>query len=121
MRGLLKTPTVALSAEERDYLARQLRRDGAARAFVERCAIVLRAAEGLDDGVIADELGVRSRAVRKWRRRFERHRIQGLLSWSPRDVGLAAAMALFAAAIWVAGVYSHVLGPAAGLHEQLGR
>jgi hypothetical protein len=114
-------PTVALSVEERDYLSRQLRREGAARAFVGRCAIVLRAAEGLDDGAIADELGVRCRAVRKWRRRFERHRIHGLLSWSPRDFGLVAAMALFAATIWAASVYSHVLGPAAGLHEQLGR
>ncbi len=91
----MKEIVVALSVEERDYLSRQLRRGDVEPAFADRCAIVLRCAEGLDDGQIAAALGVRHRTVEKWRRRFLRHRVDGLLSWSLRDLGMVAVFLLF--------------------------
>ncbi len=110
----MKETAVALSAEERDYLSRQLRRGDVEPVFAGRCAIVLRCAEGLDDGQIAAALGVRHRTVEKWRRRFLRHRVDGLLSWSPRDFGTVSVILLIVIAIWVVSVYAHVFGPAAG-------
>ncbi len=114
------SPTLALSAQERDYLARQLRRANAERGFVARCAIVLRRADGGDEGEIAAELGVPRRAVAKWCRRFERHRIDGLLTWRPRDFALVAALLLLGATVWAVSVYSHVFGPAAGAYGPFG-
>ena len=110
----MKETAVALSAEERDYLSRQLRRGDVEPVFAGRCAIVLRCAEGLDDGQIATALGVRHRTVEKWRRRFLRHRVQGLLSWTPRNFAMVAMILLVIAAIWIANVYAHVFGPALG-------
>ncbi len=114
MKETAVAAVVALSMEERDYLSRQLRRGDVAPAFADRCAIVLRCAEGLDDGRIAAALGVRHRTVEKWRRRFLRHRIDGLLSWSLGDFGAVAVILLIVIAIWVVNVYAHVFGPAAG-------
>ncbi len=62
MKETAVAAVVALSMEERDYLSRQLRRGDVAPAFADRCAIVLRCAEGLDDGRIAAALGVRRSA-----------------------------------------------------------
>ncbi len=68
-----------LSAEERAYLERQVRRHRVTRSLSERCRIVLRCADGLRSKQVAAELGVSEHTVGKWRRRFMSDRIDGLL------------------------------------------
>ena len=73
------TAPLVLSAEERDYLERQVRRRRVARSMSERCRIILRCADGISSKVVATELGVHEHTVGKWRRRFLRDRVEGLL------------------------------------------
>ena len=68
-----------LSAEERTYLERQVRRHRVARSLSGRCRIVLRCADGLPSKSIAAELGLHEHTVGKWRRRFLKDRCDGLL------------------------------------------
>src|SRR5262249_49974455 len=68
-----------LSAEERTYLERQVRRHRLARSLSERCHIILRCADGLPSKSIAAELGLHEHTVGKWRRRFLKDRSDGLL------------------------------------------
>lgn len=70
---------VMLSSDERSYLERQVRRHRVARSLSERCRIILRCANGLPSKVVASELGVHEHTVGKWRRRFLKDRIEGLL------------------------------------------
>src|SRR6516165_2735365 len=70
---------LALSAEERTYLERQVRRHRVARSLSERCRIILRCADGLPSKSVAAELGVHEHTVGKWRRRFLKDRCDGLL------------------------------------------
>jgi transposase len=70
---------LVLSAEERTYLERQVRRHRVARSLSERCRIVLRCADGLPSKSVAAELGVYEHTVGKWRRRFLKNRCDGLL------------------------------------------
>ena len=73
------TALLVLHPEERDYLERQVRRRRIARSMSERCRIILRCAEGIPSKVVAAELGVHEHTVGKWRRRFVKDRIEGLL------------------------------------------
>src|SRR5882762_2434225 len=73
------TAPLVLSSEERDYLERQVRRHRVARSMSERCRIILRCGDGLPSKVVAIELGVHEHTVGKWRRRFLKDRIEGLL------------------------------------------
>jgi transposase len=79
-----------LSAEERDYLERQVRRHRVARSLSERCRIILRCADGLPSKSVATELGLHEHTVGKWRRRFLKDRCDGLLdearSGRPRTI-----------------------------------
>jgi transposase len=79
-----------LTANERGYLERQVRRHRVARSLSERCRIILRCAEGQQSKQVAAELGVGEHMVGKWRRRFLRDRIDGLLdeprSGRPRSI-----------------------------------
>ena len=68
-----------LSAQERAYLERQVRRHRVARSLSERCRVVLRCADGLPSKSVAAELGVHEHTVGKWRRRFLTDRCDGLL------------------------------------------
>jgi transposase len=81
MANVLGRPTapLVLSAQERAYLEGQVRRRRVARSMSERCRIVLRCADGLASKVVAAELGVHEHTVGKWRRRFLRDRVEGLL------------------------------------------
>jgi len=86
-------PTVALvlEPEEREYLERQVRRRRVARSMSERCRIILRCADGIQSKAVAAELGVHEHTVGKWRRRFLRDRVEGLLDEArpgrPRTIG----------------------------------
>ena len=73
------TAAVILGRDERDYLERQVRRQRVARSMSERCRIILRCADGIPSKVVAAELGVHEHTVGKWRRRFLKDRIEGLL------------------------------------------
>jgi transposase len=67
-----------LSAAERAYVKRQVRRHRVARSLSARCRIVLKCAEGLPGKVVATELGVCENTVGKWRQRLLQDRIVGL-------------------------------------------
>ena len=73
------TAPLVLNAEEREYLERQVRRRRIARSMSERCRTILRCADGLPSKVVATELGVHEHTVGKWRRRFLKDRVEGLL------------------------------------------
>src|SRR5215218_6007918 len=86
-----RMPTVPeLSEAERAELEGWSRRRKTAQALALRARIVLRAAEGLSNTAIADELGVAKHTVGKWRERFARDRLEGLRdeprSGAPRTV-----------------------------------
>ena len=68
-----------LSSDERAYLERQVRRRRVARSLSERCRVILRCADGVPSKSVANELGVHEHTVGKWRRRFLKDRIEGLL------------------------------------------
>src|SRR5438067_9561873 len=76
-RGRPIAPLV-LSAQERAYLERQVRRHRVARSLSERCRVILRCADGLASKEVAAELGLHEHTVGKWRR-FLRDRCDGLL------------------------------------------
>lgn len=73
------TAPLMLEPEEREYLERQVRRRRVARSMSERCRIILRCADGIQSKVVAAELGVHEHTVGKWRRRFLKDRVEGLL------------------------------------------
>jgi len=74
-----QAPAVVLSTEERAFLAGQVRRHRIARSMSERCRIILRCADGLTSKAVASELGVHEHTVGKWRRRFVKDRLDGLV------------------------------------------
>lgn len=78
MMGRPIAPLV-LSAEERGYLERQVRRHRVARSLSERCRIILRCASEVPSKAVAAELGVHEHTVGKWRRRFLKDRVEGLM------------------------------------------
>jgi transposase len=83
--------TLALSEAERAELEGWSRRRRTAQGLALRARIVLRAAEGLSNSKIADELGLAKHTVGKWRERFARLRTGGLLDeprpGAPRRIG----------------------------------
>ena len=62
--------TISLDAETRDMLERRGRRYTLPYREVIRAQIVLLAARGLDNDVIAGRLNTRREIVSKWRKRF---------------------------------------------------
>ena len=78
VRGRPIAPLV-LSAQERAYLERQVRRHRVARSLSERCRVILRCADGVASKDVAVELGLHEHTVGKWRRRFLKDRCEGLL------------------------------------------
>jgi len=77
-KGRPKAPLI-LSPDERLYLERQVRRRRVARSLSERCRVILRCADGMPSKTIARELGLHEHTVGKWRRRFLKGRVDGLL------------------------------------------
>jgi transposase len=77
-RGRPKAPLV-LSDEERQTLVRWSRRATTAQALALRCKIVLACAEGHTNKAVAERLGIWPQTVTKWRGRFVRDRLDGLV------------------------------------------
>jgi len=73
-----QAPVVVLSEEERETLERWARRPKSAQALALRCRIVLAAAGGEPNSVIAVGLGCTPDTVGKWRTRFVERRLDGL-------------------------------------------
>src|ERR1700752_4263901 len=68
-----------VSAEERATLERWVRRRNSAQALALRAGIVLDCASGMSNTVVARRRRVSKQMVGKWRTRFVRHRVAGLL------------------------------------------
>jgi transposase len=77
-RGRPKARLV-VAPSEREALERWSRRPKTAQALALRARIVLRCAQGKDNGEVAEELGVTRQMVGKWRQRFVDRRLDGLL------------------------------------------
>jgi transposase len=78
VRRATKSSAVKLNADERDFLERRVRRRKVAQGDAVRAEIILRAAEGMNNSEIAHTLGVTRQTVRTWRKRFTKHRLDGL-------------------------------------------
>src|SRR5438094_2614600 len=82
---------IALTVAERVELEGLASRRRTAQGLARRARIVLAAAEGLENQVIARTLGADENTVGKWRRRFAERRIEGLRDeprpGAPRQIG----------------------------------
>ncbi|MCG5221193.1 IS630 family transposase [Streptosporangium sp. KLBMP 9127] len=76
--GRPKTP-VTLSADERATLERWARRSKSSQVLAMRSKIVLACADGLDNIEIAADLRIHRDTVSKWRTRFVKLRLDGLM------------------------------------------
>ncbi|MET7458506.1 IS630 family transposase [Streptomyces sp. NPDC005574] len=70
---------LVLSDDERAQLVRWARRAKTAQFLALRARIVLRCAEGGTNKQVAAELGVREQSVSRWRARFVKQRLDGLV------------------------------------------
>jgi transposase len=72
-------PTTALTNEQREQLEQWTRRRNTAQALARRAAIVLLSVEGINDIEIAKRLRTTRETVGRWRRRFLKLGVDGLL------------------------------------------
>lgn len=81
---------LTVTEEQRDELRSWARRPKTAQAMALRARIILRCDQGWSNDDVADELGVHSVTVGKWRRRFIAHGLDGLVdaprSGTPRTI-----------------------------------
>jgi transposase len=91
MERLRRASAIKLSADERDFLHRLVRRRKVARAEGQRAEIILRAADGLNNCQIAKVVGMTRQTVRTWRERFSKYGLDGLddepRCGAPRKIG----------------------------------
>jgi transposase len=78
-----KALPIELTDVERERLTTWSRRRSSGQGLALRCRIVLGAASGMTNCAIAERLGVSRPMVTKWRSRFARERIDGLID-APR-------------------------------------
>ena len=76
MATMIGRPTaeISLTQAEREALEAFRRRRKTAQAVSLRSAVVLACAEGLNNGEVAEQLGIARQTVGKWRARFARDR-----------------------------------------------
>lgn len=86
-----RASAIELAPEERRELESLARRRSTGQALALRARIVLAAAEGGHNGLIAERLGIFRGTVGKWRERFARLRLDGLYDeprpGAPRQIG----------------------------------
>ena len=70
---------LALSDEEYEVLTRWSRRRKTSQALAMRCRIVLACAQGKTNTAVAEEMKVTRPTVGKWRKRFVKRRLDGLM------------------------------------------
>lgn len=91
MARRMTASVIVLSHDERGYLERLARRRKVSRCEAQRGAIVLKAADGLNNCEIAAAVGVTRQTVRLWRERFAERRLDGLSEeprpGAPRKIG----------------------------------
>ena len=91
MRTGRPTPSVVLTTDERETLEQWARRPKTAQALAQRARIVLACATDKTNGAIALSAGVTRQTVGRWRTRFARKRLNGLLDeprpGAPRTIG----------------------------------
>jgi transposase len=94
MRTGRPTAPLALTTNERETLQQWARRPKTAQALAQRARIILACAEGQTNTAVAREVRVAQQTVCKWRQRFVRERLDGLLDeprpGAPRTVTDAA-------------------------------
>lgn len=105
------SPRIALTPEERGELSKVVRGHRSEQRMVKRAQVVLAAAEGLQNQEIAKQLSLSEKAVSKWRSRFARDGISGLLDrprpGSPRTYAHEERLAVVRAACRKPPVESH--------------
>jgi len=69
---------ITLTEEERQELALRAKQYSLPHRVVVRAKIILMAADGLNNDVIASKVGVPRQIVSKWRKRFYEQRMDGL-------------------------------------------
>jgi transposase len=79
MRTGRPIPPLTLTADERETLERWTRRPTTARARAERARVVLECAADKTNTAVARELRLTKQTIGKWRTRFLRQRLDGLL------------------------------------------
>src|SRR5262245_14213853 len=77
-RGRPTAPRV-LTEAERQTLQRWARRPTSGQALALRCRIVLACAQGLSNVEVGSRLGVHEKTAGKWRARFRKRRLEGLV------------------------------------------
>lgn len=80
-------PTIQLTPEERDQLLSWARGRSTPFRLVLRAKIILRAADGVQNKQIAEELGAQPNTCALWRSRFYRLRLAGIEQDAPRPGG----------------------------------
>jgi transposase len=84
-------PAIELSASERQELESLARRRRTAQGLARRAQIILMAASGIENQVIAERLGASENTVGAWRRRFAAKHLDGLYDeprpGAPRKIG----------------------------------
>src|SRR5262245_16757709 len=79
MRTGRPIPVLTLNGEERATLERWARRPKTAQALAQRARIVLACATGSPNMVVAEKMHLTKQCVGKWRSRFVKKRLDGLL------------------------------------------
>ena len=87
MRGRTSSIKISLTSEQREALARLLRRQKTPIGLAKRARAVLLLAEGKSFSQTSERVGLGERHLRKWARRFTEQGVEGLQERSrPRRV-----------------------------------